>query len=251
MSKMELKGVYAYKTDVGKIRISNEDQASASFSPYKEALLVVCDGMGGANKGDYASKTAIDSLMDDFRSKRKMLPFLAKRWLSRALRKANSIIYSESESNPSYAGMGTTTVAVMLLGDKMVVANVGDSRAYAYDGFNLRRLTEDQTVGDYLVRVNKMSEKEVASSPERHVLTNALGVYPSCASDIRIYPYFGETILLCSDGLYNNLSEASIRATLSTDERPDEKVASLIAEANSNGGSDNIGIVLWEASKRD
>ena len=251
MSKPELRGSFAVKTDVGKIRISNDDQAFAVRNSNGEVMLIVCDGMGGAKKGDFASRIAIESMVEDFRAKKSMPTFLVKIWIRKALRKANSLIYDESEANAAYVGMGTTLVAVFLLGEKMVVCNVGDSRAYTYDGHTLHCLTNDQTVGDYLLRVNKLTEKEVASSPERHILTNALGVYATVASDITILPYSGETILLCSDGLYNNVPEASIRASLSTDERPDEKVNNLIAEANSNGGSDNIGISLWEANRHD
>ena len=250
MSKDSLKGVFAFRVDVGKVRLSNDDQAIALTNSAKEVLLAVCDGMGGANKGDYASKAAIDCLTEEFRSKRRMGVFFSKRWLRRVLRKANALIYDESENNEAYKGMGTTLVAVLLLGDSMVIANVGDSRAYAFNGTSLHRLTSDQTVGDYLVRVNKMSEKDASSSPERHILTNALGVYATLASDISSRPYDGETILLCSDGLYNNVPESSIRACLSTDERVDEKVGNLIAEANFNGGSDNIGIALWEDGRK-
>lgn len=245
------KGSFAFQTDIGRVRVSNEDQAAVLTNAYGEVLLIVCDGIGGQNKGDYASKMAIDSILEAFSRKRKLPLFFAKRWLGRALKAANALIFDEAERNPVYKEMGTTCVVALIIGGKLLVANIGDSRAYGYDGSELKRLTEDQTVVDYLYRTGKISKEEMDTREDRHVLTNALGVYPSCASDMRVLPYAGEAIILCSDGLYNNVPENEIRAVLSTDERADEKVSNLIAEANANGGSDNIGIAYWEAIRHD
>ena len=241
------KGTFAAQTDVGRVRVSNEDRATVLTNSSGDVFLCVCDGMGGQNKGDFASSLAIDYLVDAFKNKRKTPLILTKYWLRKAIRSVNSLIYNQAYDNPIYKDMGTTCVAVYIQGDKMVVANLGDSRAYSFGIRGLRRLTSDQTYVDYLYRTGKISERERESSPERHVLMNALGIYPSCSMDIEIQPYEGEAILLCSDGLYNNVSEPEIRAVLLTDERADQKVSSLINEANANGGSDNVGIAYWEA----
>lgn len=246
---MNFKGHFASRTDIGRVRVSNEDQAYVLTNYHGEVLMVVCDGMGGQNKGDYASKMALDCLVEAFQNKRRMTSLMSRAWLRRAFKKANAIIFDEAERNPAYHDMGTTCVAVLIQGRKMIIGNAGDSRAYAYDERGLVRLTEDQTYVDYLYRSGQIKEREKDSSPDRHVLMNALGIFPSCSLDLVVKPYCGESILLCSDGLYNNVSEPEIRAVLSTDERPDQKVASLIAEANANGGSDNVGIALWEAVK--
>ncbi len=248
---MIFKGHFASRTDIGRVRITNEDQATVLTNFRGEVFMVVCDGMGGQNKGDYASKAAIDHLVERFQSKRKMPAFFARSWLRRTIKEANAIIFNEAEKNKTYRDMGTTCVAVLILGSKMIVANIGDSRAYCYAKGRWERLTHDQTYVDYLYRSGQIEERERASSPERHVLMNALGIYPSASFDLSIRPYEGETILLCSDGLYNNVSEPEIRAILSTDERVDQKVSSLISDANANGGSDNIAIALWEASHDD
>ena len=244
---MNFKGHFASRTDIGKVRVSNEDQAYVLTNYYGEVLMVVCDGMGGQNKGDYASKMALDTLVEAFQRKPKMPAFLSRMWLRRAFKKANATIFDEAERNPVYHDMGTTCVALLIQGKRMIIANAGDSRAYAYSESGLSRLTQDQTYVDYLYRSGQIQEREKSSSPDRHVLMNALGIFPSCSLDLMVKPYNGETIMLCSDGLYNNVSEPEIRALLATDERADQKVASLIAEANANGGSDNIGIALWEA----
>ena len=145
--------------------------------------------------------------------------------------------------------MGTTCCLALISGEHLYIANVGDSRAYWLKGHELVRLSTDQTYVDYLYRTGPISAEENKKREERHVLLNALGIYPSSSAEIGVHPYAGEAVLVCSDGLYNNLPESEIRAILSGDERPDEKVASLIEEANASGGSDNIAIAYFEACK--
>ena len=242
------KGNIAFKTDQGRVRINNEDQARAAINSSGDVLLVVCDGMGGQNKGDYASKLAVETVIDAFRHKEmKGLFMFRKMWLESVVKKANALIYDEAQKNEAYKDMGTTLVACYISGEKCLVLNVGDSRCYRLKDGVLERLSEDQTYVDYLYRTGKITKDETLSHPDRHVLMNALGIYPSCSMDVKTYPYHGERILLCSDGLYNNVSEGEISNAISTDERADQKVNSLINEANLNGGSDNIGIAYWEA----
>ena len=248
---MNYKGHFASRTDIGRVRVTNEDQATVLTNYHGDVFMVVCDGMGGQNKGDYASKMALDFLVESFQNKRKTPIFLSRAWLRKTIKEANANIYNEAERSKAYRSMGTTCVAVLIQGDKMIVANLGDSRAYAFDERGLTRLTSDQTYVDYLYRAGKINASEKESSPDRHVLLNALGIYPSASFDLEVKPYAGETIMLCSDGLYNNVSEPEIRAILATDERPDQKVLSLIAEANANGGSDNVAIAIWEADRHD
>jgi protein phosphatase len=245
------KGRFAHKIDIGRIRITNEDQANVMANGLGEVLLCVCDGLGGQNKGDYASKLAINYIFEEFLRRKRSAPRFAKRWLIKTIRGANAEIYREASQNPEYKDMGTTCVAVLIIDDRMFVANVGDSRAYAYRDGKLIHLTEDQTYVDYLCRTGKIDPREASTRADRHVLMNALGIYPSASLDCKSMPYSGQAILLCSDGLYNNLAEGEIRACLSTDERPDQKVNALVAEANANGGSDNIGVAYWECVKDD
>ena len=179
--------------------------------------------------------------------------FLLKNFLGRCYKKANSIIYQEATKNPAYRDMGTTCVTALIRGDKILVGNAGDSRAYSYskETLRLKRLTEDQTYVDYLYRTGKIQESEMSSRADRHVLMNAMGIFPSASFDIKAFAYEGESILLCSDGLYNNLSEAEIKAVLASSDRVDEKTSFLISEANANGGSDNIAVALWEVLPHD
>ena len=242
------KGNIAFKTDQGRVRINNEDQARAAINSQGDVLLIVCDGMGGQNKGDYASRLAVETIIEAFRNKEMKGPlFFRKLWFERIIKKANSAIFDEAQKSDEYKDMGTTLVACYITGEKIVVFNIGDSRAYWLKNNRLERLSEDQTYVDYLYRTGKITKDETMSHPDRHVLMNALGIYPSCSMDVKTYAYHGERVILCSDGLYNNVSETEISQVVSTDERPDQKVSSLINEANLNGGSDNIGIAYWEA----
>ena len=216
------KGNIAFKTDQGRVRINNEDQARAAINSQGDVLLIVCDGMGGQNKGDYASRLAVETIIEAFRNKEMKGPlFFRKLWFERIIKKANSAIFDEAQKSDEYKDMGTTLVACYITGEKIIVFNIGDSRAYWLKNNRLERLSEDQTYVDYLYRTGKITKDETMSHPDRHVLMNALGIYPSCSMDVKTYAYHGERVILCSDGLYNNVSETEISQVVSTDERPD------------------------------
>ncbi len=248
MSKqINIRGQFAYKTDIGKVRISNDDQAIILSNASGDVLMCVCDGMGGQNRGDYASRIATEILSEEFRSRSHFVSGLGVRlFLTSVVKKINTEIYNESQAHIEYKGMGTTLVLAMLYKDKIFVINIGDSRAYSVRYETLKRLTEDQTYVGYLYRTGKISEEELQTSKDRHILMNALGCYPSVSFEINVFPNIKTPLLLCSDGLYNNASEAEIHAALATNERIELKVDTLISIANSNGGSDNIAIAYWE-----
>ena len=246
-------GTYAYKTDIGRVRKTNEYRAIILRNSDNEGFLAVSDGMGGSEKGDVASKLTIDLLNASFKKKKKhRYLFSDKRWITRTCKSINKKIYSmaekmkKAEKNSEKIGMGCTLVAVLISGERMMIANIGDSRAYMLKDGEIKQLTTDQTYVEYLLKTGKITEEGAKTHPDRHVLTNALGVYNSLSLSITDMPYHGESILLCSDGLYNNLDSKEIANILLTDERTDQKVVSLISIANHAGGSDNIGIALWE-----
>ena len=251
-------GTYAYKTDIGRVRKTNEDRAIILMNSDNEVFLAVSDGMGRSEKGDVASKLTIDLLNASFKKKKKhRYLFSDKRWITRTCKSINKKIYSmaekvkKTEKNSEKIGMGCTLVAVLISGERMMIANIGDSRAYMLKDGEIKQLTTDQTYVEYLLKTGKITEEGAKTHPDRHVLTNALGVYNSLSLSITDMPYHGESILLCSDGLYNNLDSKEIANILLTDERTDQKVVSLISIANHAGGSDNIGIALWECIAND
>lgn len=244
-------GRFAYKTDIGKVRLSNEDQANAMINQHGNILLLVCDGMGGQNKGDFASQLASKTISEEFRKKNKFFNgFTASNWVRRVIQKANKEIYSLASENEIYKDMGTTLSLVLIVKNTLIIAQIGDSRVYSMDeNKKLTQLSEDQTYVGYLYRTGQITKEEMSSHPKRHMLMNALGVYPSASAEITIKRYRNETLLLCSDGLYNNVPDNDIASIVRGDDTTEEKITQLIGLANSYGGSDNIAVVIWEASK--
>lgn len=241
------RGRYAYKTDIGRIRIINEDQALVKVNAAGDVLLLVLDGMGGHNKGDYASRLATNFISDSFENKNSFISdFTARIWLQNVCIKANKYIFDMASEKEGYKGMGSTIVAILLRKNKMHILNAGDSRAYLVKRKELELVSEDQSYVSYLCRSGAITEEEAKIHPQKNVLLNALGIYPSLNFNLFTRNYTGEPIMLCSDGLYNNISENEMHAILSGDERPDLKVDTLISIANSNGGSDNIAIAYFE-----
>lgn len=252
MKGTKYKGQFGAKTDIGCVRKTNEDQAVALINASGNVLLCVCDGMGGHNKGDYASKLAIDTISEEFRAKSGFFSYVSLRqWIARTMRKVNKVIFSEAQTKEEYKDMGTTVNMVILYDEFVFVVNAGDSRAYFVRKQALERLSEDQTYVEYLYHTGKLTKEEMETSSQRHILMNAVGTFPSVSYDFKYYPNNGLPILVCTDGLYNNASEAEIHSALLTNERINQKIDTLIGIAKSNGGSDNIGIAYWEVNKRD
>ena len=247
--KKYLTGRFFYRTDVGKVRLNNEDQAIALTNASGNVLLVVCDGMGGQNKGDLASSLAVNTIISSFKNRKGFLnSYFARLWVGQAIREANKSIYDQSQSNPAYHGMGTTVTLLLIIKDVAIMGHVGDSRCYFLKSHHdLVQMSEDQTYVGYLLRTGQITPEQALTHPKRHVLMNALGIYPSASVDIKVFPYLGEEVLLCSDGLYNNVPAEDIAAVVKGSDSVEQKVNELIAIGNKNGGSDNIAVVLWEA----
>ena len=247
--KKYLTGRFYYRTDVGKVRLNNEDQAVALTNASGNVLLVVCDGMGGQNKGDLASSLAVNTIVSSFKNRKGFLnSYFARLWVGKVIREANKSIYEQSQSNSNYQGMGTTITLLLIIKDVAILGHVGDSRCYFLKSHHdLVQMSEDQTYVGYLLRTGQITPEEALTHPKRHVLMNALGVYPSASIDIKVFPYLNEIVLLCSDGLYNNVPVEDIAAIVKGNDSVEQKVNELIAVGNKNGGSDNIAVVLWEA----
>ena len=247
-AKKVFNGRFSYKKDVGKVRMTNEDESKVLINSQGYVLMMVADGMGGCNKGDYASSEVIRTLADSFKNKRSFVSlFGAMHWLNKTLKLANKKIYDLSYVNVNYKGMGTTVVVALIYKNKLIIANAGDSRCYLLNKKEFKQLTEDQTYVNYLYRTGAIKESELKTHPDRHVITNAVGIYPTLSIETEVHNYNGETLFLCSDGLYNNIPVPDIENILRTDEDVETKVNTLINVANYNGGTDNISVALWES----
>ena len=238
-------------TDVGKVRNTNEDFADARANAFGQIIMVVADGMGGQSRGDFASNTIGKGIVKDFLDFGR--PFTkskqATKWLYKTINKYNREVYNKAHKDTKYIGSGTTLTCVMLFAGKLVVAQVGDSRLYwINDNNKLEELTIDQTYVQHLIATKKITASEASTHPDRHKLTNALGVKYNALVDFKEYPYNHQRLLVCSDGLYNNVPYYDLQSILKSKETPERKCMQLIAFGNSNGGSDNMAVVIWEAS---
>jgi protein phosphatase len=224
------------RTDVGRQRRGNEDSSYAS-SP----VFVVADGMGGAQAGEVASQMVVEEFSAGLPAEGS-----PEERLSVVIQKANQEIHARSHSDAASAGMGTTVTAAYLDEDAVVLAHVGDSRAYLLRDGELTRLTEDHSLVEELLRGGRLTEEEALEHPQRSVITRALGIEPIVEIDTWTYPLRpGDVVLLCSDGLTSMLSEAQVQRVLVETPQLAQAADRLIDEANAAGGRDNITVVLF------
>lgn len=246
--RKELRGEYFFKKDIGKVRITNEDNVKISVNSKSDVLMVLADGMGGAKKGDYASFKAVSQISENFESKKGFFTYYnLYKWCAKQIKNVNKDLYQLSDKDINYKGMGTTLVLVVIRKKRILVFSLGDSRCYILKNNKLIKVTEDQTYTNYLYNSGKIKESEIATHPDRHTLTNAVGIYPSVSFDFYQFEYQNESILLCSDGIYNNVLDIDLENILKTNDNPETKVNSIINLANFNGGSDNESCALWES----
>ena len=230
-----------YGSDVGRQRQGNEDNFFVQ-SP----LFVVADGMGGAQAGEVASEMAVES----FRSG---LPNGSpEEGLVSVIRDANHRIHDLSRTDSQRQGMGTTCTAAYVAEDEVVLAHVGDSRAYLFRGGDLTKLTRDHSLVGELVDRGKLTEEQAEVHPQRSVITRALGPESDVLVDTeRIEARSGDVYLLCSDGLTSMIREHTIKPIMVEGGPLEEVGRKLIAAANDAGGRDNITVVLFRLEEVD
>lgn len=232
------------KTDVGKVRSSNQDAFFAGELENGAVFGIVCDGMGGANAGNVASETAVKIISDYIlRSYRiGMDEFEAEKMLKNAIESANFEIYGLASSNSDYSGMGTTAVVAIVQENKAVIANVGDSRIYLV-GDDISQLTRDHSVVQSLIESGKITPEDAKVHPRKNVITRALGTEESVVTDTsQLEMTTGETLLLCTDGLSSYVDKEGILKVFK-DTKPEFVPKELVKLANSGGGGDNITVV--------
>src|SRR5215210_1886863 len=224
-----------YASDLGRQRQGNEDNYFV-----RAPLFVVADGMGGAQAGEVASEIAVRSFDDE-------LPNGSRaEALVRVIEQANKRIHDRSRSDDSLHGMGTTTTAAYVDDDEVVIAHVGDSRAYLLRGGELIRLTKDHSLVGELVARGKLTEEQAEQHPQRSVITRALGPEAEVQVDIDVFKAkAGDLFLLCSDGLTSMVHEPKLRPLFEESESLEELGKRLIDAANAAGGRDNITVILF------
>ncbi len=239
---------YAVKTDIGK-RVHNED---SFLVPNKEGfplLFAVADGMGGHAAGAVASNLLVDQLREfdlDVETDRELGQF------RQSIEKANLGVYQESEKDRSLRGMGTTLVAALLLGEKFIAANVGDSRMYRFHNGALETITTDHSLVEQLVLAGAITKEEARVHPQRNIITRAVGVSPVVDVDLFEREWVaGDILVLCSDGLHGAVDEEDIVSVLLTSRSLENMCEILVQLALDNGGTDNITVILVTLEEED
>lgn len=241
----EDRSVPAAITDTGCERELNEDRYAVVESPSGLAWIV-CDGMGGATGGELAAQLAIDAIRRDLEN---LPPRPGGEALRDAILEANRIIVLRRQ-NQAFAQMGTTIVAAMFDGPELSVAHVGDSRAYLVREGAIQQLTTDHTFVQDLVERGQIKIEEALSHPQAHILTRAIGSEPALEVDLNRYWIWDaepgerpDVLVLCTDGLYSQVSEIEVAALVS-EESPQSACVRMVELAKARGGFDNISVAV-------
>lgn len=251
----------AARSDVGRVRVVNEDSCGSYRRADGSRLLIVADGMGGHRGGATASREALAAIAADFEAASDVAD--PGESLRRAIERANERVYSMSEEDPGLAGMGTTVVAFLLdEAGRGTVAHVGDSRAYRLRGRRLEPQTTDHSVVAEMLRRGVLTAEEAAYHPRRNEILRSVGVLPDVDVEVgSVELAGGDWILLCSDGLCGVVSDAEIEevlvAALATPNPLETAADALVELANECGGPDNVTVQLlalpsgWRPGDRD
>lgn len=236
---------YRAATNIGLRREENQDAVRCEYFGHN-LLAVVCDGMGGERAGKEASSLAIEEFFQRFSVgySESLSDEEIRKLLTASVSAANSVIYTKARFDFKNFGMGTTCVAAYVNSKTAFIANVGDSRAYVITDTGLKRITTDHNVASLLFEQGKISEAEIDSHPQRHMLVRAVGVEKTVQTDTFILDYEDKiSLLLCSDGLSGYCSDSEIYDVIS--KTPFDTVADeLINLALEKGGRDNITVAV-------
>lgn len=238
---------YYGRTHAGLKRKNNQDSILLEHKDGR-ILAVVCDGIGGGNAGDVASRMAVAHMKDRFQEMETCESDLdVKHWLERTIQEANDLIFTQSTKKIEQKGMGTTLVGVLHCDKATYIFNVGDSRTYGLYEDDFLALTEDHSYVAGLLKRGEVSEEQAMNHPNRNVLTNALGIWDTVKIDINKIKNDYVALLVCSDGLHGYVSEDTIRYVLASKDYPiEEKVNVLIQDALDAGGYDNVSVIILE-----
>ena len=236
-------------TDKGRVRPTNQDIYQIEAREENQtALLVVCDGMGGANAGNVASRFAAQVFTESIKAELTR-PLDAKErqeLMAHALEEANQTVFSLAGRQPEFRGMGTTLVAALVQGGEATVLNVGDSRAYLFDGENLRQLTEDHSYVEEMRRQGRITAEVARTHPQKNLITRAVGVEPAVEGDLfEVALRKNEVLLLCSDGLSGMAEDQQIAAAIKNAKTLALAGDALLNLAMEGGGRDNITVALF------
>lgn len=234
------------KSDVGKVREMNQDYYYISNSLDEVQLYILADGMGGYNGGEIASKIAVETaknyIENNFKEIEKDRDSIIQ-LLGSSMEYANMVVYEKSQEKPELHGMGTTLEICLIYNNKVYIGHIGDSRIYRIRKEFIRKLTQDHSYVQKLVKEGKITKEQAEVHPQKNMLTRALGCNAFVEPDVMVKGFLKDDILvMCSDGLTNMVKTEIIyqEASKNIEQAPKE----LVRIANENGGKDNITVVI-------
>ncbi|MCQ2526413.1 MAG: Stp1/IreP family PP2C-type Ser/Thr phosphatase [Lachnospiraceae bacterium] len=232
------------RTDIGNTRKLNQDYIYTTQDKIGNLtnLFIVADGMGGHAAGDYASRTAVETIVKYIENsfEKNSLKLLTK-----AVETANNEVYTEALLNRRLEGMGTTIVAATFVGRYLQAINVGDSRLYIIRDKEIRQVSVDHSLVEEMIKSGGIAREQARNHPDKNIITRAVGVKSTVEPDTYTEELKnGDYVLLCSDGLTNMVPDEEIAEIIVKEEKVDEAVKKLIEKANENGGRDNISAML-------
>ena len=230
-------------TDAGVVREMNQVYYFSSDTAVGNLpnLFIVADGMGGHKAGDYASRYTIERVVASVSRNTGEEPIAI---MKEAINKANELLVAESREDESKSGMGTTLVIGTIIGNKLFVANIGDSRLYVV-GQNMRQITRDHSLVDEMVRLGEINADEARVHPDKNIITRAVGTSDHVEADFfEVEITADDTILLCTDGLTNMVRDDEILDIIKKYDNAQAATMQLVKEANANGGRDNITVMI-------
>lgn len=236
------------KTDVGRRREVNQDYVFVSENQIGGIpnLLVVADGMGGHNAGDFASRFTVETLKEELAqiTNTQSENLEPETVISRAIQTANRRLLEISKYDARMSGMGTTLVVGTVIGDTLYFANIGDSRLYLLNN-EIKQLSRDHSLVQEMVRLGGINAEEAKYHPDKNIITRAVGVKENIEIDFFEYRLNkDDIILMCTDGLSNMVEDDELFYIVKGSRDLVEAVERLVERANENGGTDNIGVVL-------
>ena len=239
--------IISAKTDVGAFRENNQDAFLTGTFVNGDAWAIVCDGMGGVSGGQIASTLCVEKAASVIKKgyRNRMSVKSVKNLLESAISAANAVVFEESLKDNELKGMGTTIVAVVIVGSIAVIAYVGDSRAYIVND-TITQITKDHSLIQLMIDTGKITPEEARNHPDKNIITRAVGVENFVDADIEIIDISpSDKLLLCTDGLSGAVENSDIQSIIN--EYREVSAEKLIEKALENGSRDNITAVVVDS----
>ena len=234
-------------TDPGMVRSQNQDHYAIVKLGRDQLLAIICDGMGGARSGNIASQMAVEVFVEEVKrtTRANMKPDRIDNMLEQALEMANEAVYEQSQLSEEYRGMGTTLVAAFFQKDQLTVANVGDSRAYLFNKDGVKSITTDHSLVELMVQRGEITLEAAKFHPGKNLITRAVGTEAKVSCDLyHLKLNKGDSVLLCSDGLSNVMSDQEILFEVIHGVNKNDCCQRLMNIANYRGSPDNVTVAL-------